>query len=144
MAVETENFKGKHWNLKVSSESYLWKLSKITDNNPAKRYLFPFFFFHGSKNNHEQNVKKDKSERNAWVRHISDSAYRLEDDFHQEMVFLRASNDCQTVQNTHWVTIVWWKEAGQWWGWKEAIESVSVIDGLITSRIVYENNTVND
>ena len=26
----------------------------------------------------------------------------------------------------------------------EAIESVSVIDGLITSRIVYENNTVND
>ena len=26
----------------------------------------------------------------------------------------------------------------------EAIESVSVIDGLITSRIVYENNTVHD
>lgn len=26
----------------------------------------------------------------------------------------------------------------------EAIESVSVIDALITSRIVYENNTVND
>lgn len=30
MAVETENFKGKHRNLKVSSERYLWKLSKIT------------------------------------------------------------------------------------------------------------------
>ena len=30
MAVETKNFKGKHRNLKVSSERYLWKLSKIT------------------------------------------------------------------------------------------------------------------
>lgn len=30
MAVETENFKGKHRNLKVSSERYLWKLSKVT------------------------------------------------------------------------------------------------------------------
>lgn len=54
MAVETENFKGKHRNLKVSSERYPWKLSKITVIRKV------FFFFHGSKKNHGQNLKKTK------------------------------------------------------------------------------------
>ena len=53
MAVETENFKGKHRNLKVSSERYLWKLSKIT-------VIRKVFFFHRSKKNHGQNLKKTK------------------------------------------------------------------------------------
>ena len=52
MAVETENFKGKHRNLKVSSERYLWKLSKIA--------VIRKVFFHGSKKNHGQNLKKTK------------------------------------------------------------------------------------
>ena len=53
MAVETENFKSKHRNLKVSSERYLWKLSKVT-------VIRKVFFFHGSKKNHGQNLKKTK------------------------------------------------------------------------------------
>lgn len=130
MAVETENFKGKHRNLKVSSERYLWKLSKVT--------VIRKVFFSWLKKEPWTKLKKDKSERN----------YHLENDFHQEIVFLRASNDCQTVQNTHWVTIVWLKKKRSNDETEnernEAIESVSVIDGLITSRIVYENNTVND
>lgn len=84
MAVETENFKGKHRNLKVSSERYLWKLSKIA-------VIRKVFFFSWLKKEPWTKLKKDKSERN----------YHLENDFHQEIVFLRASNDCQTVQNTH-------------------------------------------
>ena len=53
MAVETENFKGKHRNLKVSSERYLWKLSKVT-------VIRKVFFFMAQKKNHGQNLKKTK------------------------------------------------------------------------------------
>lgn len=53
MAVETENFKGKHRNLKVSSERYLWKLSKIA-------VIRKVFFFMAQKRTMDKTLKRQK------------------------------------------------------------------------------------
>ena len=130
MAVETENFKGKHRNLKVSSERYLWKLSTIA-------VIRKVFFFMAQKRTMDKTLKRQKWTKLSFRKWLSSgnslftsfewlpncTKYTLS---YNCLVKKKRSND--ETENERY----------------EAIESVSVIDGLITSRIVYENNTVND